>query len=268
MRRVAYGMLLCMLFCSLFIVAAGHPSLIPASRAQSDSQYSLQVGAWGDDASTGSMGVQAQIRTRIYAIHKPSSMEAFWVGENLNNDAFVQFGYILLPAGDYCAEGVVAGDEPNCIGGSVHVGVTDAIWFWEYYPNARVNNYYSGLGPSGSAGSNSTWHLYSIVPNSLDGWDFLLDGKKVSTVALHSWALSGDPVYAVAEEVTTSPVASGVLGPVEFRNLAYLKQDGWHQVTSLTGLAGCGISTPDCNIAIPYGVTVKGPDYMVAGTGM
>jgi hypothetical protein len=243
--------------------------LIEVSRTQSPSQYSLQVGAWGDDASIGSMGVRAEIRTRIYSIHKPSSVQAFWVGDDLNDGGFVQFGYVLLPAGGYCANGVVAAGRSSCIGGSVQIGANDSVWFWQYYPNrTRTNDYYSRLGPSGSAGSNGTWHCYSMVPNLKDGWDFLIDGQLVSTITFHSWALSRDPAYVVAEEVTSLPAASGTLGPVEFRNLAYLKQNGWHQVTSLSDLKGCGVSTPSCNITIPYGVSVIGPDHVALGTGM
>jgi len=101
------------------------------------------------------------------------------------------------------------------------------------------------------------------MPNRQGGWDFILDGKRVSSIALHSWAPSSDPVYIVAEEITSSPEGGGVLGSVEFRNLAYLKQDGWHQVAALNGLAGCGISRPSCHVSIPYEVAVRGSDYTI-----
>jgi hypothetical protein len=253
LRSVACAVLVSILLLSLFVVAAAQLSAIGASHMQSSPQYSLQVGAWGDYASTASMGVQAEIRTRTYLIHRPSLMAAFWVGENLDNGGFVQFGYVLQPAGKYCEMGVVANGQSRCVGGLVALGAIDASWFWEYYPNRdQIHDYYSGLGPSDSAGLNGTWHLYSIMPNRQGGWDFILDGKRVSSIALHSWAPSSDPVYIVAEEITSSPKGGGILASVEFRNLAYLKQDGWHQVAALNGLAGCGISRPSCDVSIPY----------------
>jgi hypothetical protein len=57
------------------------------------------------------------------------------------------------------------------------------------------------------------------------------------------------------------------LGPVEFRNLSYLEEDGWHRVDSLVSLKGCGMNT-SCNIENPYGVTAKGPNDIIAGSGI
>jgi ribosomal protein S27AE len=70
----------------------------------------------------------------------------------------------------------------------------------------------------------------------------------------------------VAEETTDSPVL-GTLGPVEFRNLAYLAPDGWHLVDTLTGLRGCG-ALSDCSIQNAYGVVSVGPNDIVAGSNV
>jgi hypothetical protein len=69
----------------------------------------------------------------------------------------------------------------------------------------------------------------------------------------------------VAEKVTLS-IAPGNLGPVEFRNLAYLKQDGWHNTTALYALVGCGVN-PVC-ITNPYGVSLESADQIIAGSGL
>jgi hypothetical protein len=92
----------------------------------------------------------------------------------------------------------------------------------------------------------------------------MLDGRKVSGTSFHSWAVSIDPVHVVAEKVSYLAVDDD-LGPVEFRNLAYLKEDGWHQVAGLTVLAGCGVTAPNCDVSMPY--SVEGSNYVVIGTG-
>jgi hypothetical protein len=69
----------------------------------------------------------------------------------------------------------------------------------------------------------------------------------------------------VAEKVTLS-IAPGSLGPVEFRNLAYLKEDGWHNSTALYALVGCGVN-PVC-ITNPYGVSLESANQIIAGSGL
>ena len=246
-----------------FTVVLVHLPLKAETHSQSH-QYSFQVGVWGDNASRGNTGVGAEIRTRTGLIHHQFSAEAFWVGDNLEDGGFVQFGYVLQPAGNYCVYGVVSNGYPDCVGGLVLLRGTEATWFWEYFPNRNViDTYYAGLGPSGSAGLNGTWHQYVILPNSVDGWDFMLDGRKVSTTSVHSWAVSIDPVYVVAEEVT-SFVVSINSKPFEFRNLTYLKQGGWHQVAEFTALEGCGVTNPTCSVPISFDVSVKALTYLRA----
>ena len=101
-----------------------------------------------------------------------------------------------------------------------------------------------------------------------NGWNFVLDGQTIWSFNNFKVERSRDPACLAAEEVTNSPSASGSLGPVEFRNLSYLDQNYfWNQVTSLTAISGCGGLNPNCGIIIPYGVTVLGPNNIVAGTG-
>jgi hypothetical protein len=87
-------------------------------------------------------------------------------------------------------------------------------------------------------------------------------------------ALSSDHVFVAAEksfqsaqstQFTQSP-SPGPLGPVKFRNVAYLKQDGWHQVTALYAIVDC-CENPNC-IPIPYGVAAVGPNHIIAGTSI
>lgn len=233
---------------------------IPTARAQVE--FNLQVGAIAENGSIGNVGVRAQIRTHIYDVSKPDLADAFWVGNNMENGSFIQFGYILQP-GPYCLTGKVVGDHINCRGRTEVIGVSDARWFWEYWPNASNPIFYFDTGPNQSAGAEGSWHSYEIEPNQQNGWSFILDGQQIDNFSVH-WARSKDPAYMVAEKVTLSPVP-GTLGPVEFRSLAYLEQDGWHNATALYALVGCGVN-PVC-IQNPYGVAAESANEIVAGSG-
>lgn len=234
------------------------------SLAEAQAQYSLQVGAWGDSASKGNMGVQAEIRTKLYGVYQPDMSDAFWVGNNLDNGAFIQFGFEIDP-GYYCLRGEFIGGQNSCTAGAEQFGTSDARWFWEYWPNGHGTDYYYGSGLAESAGPNGTWHTYAILPNVANTWDFVLDGQPVDYVSF-AWTHSNDSVFVAAEKITSSSVRPGVLGPVEFRNVTYLKEDGWHYVDSLYVLRGCGYAL-SCPPDIPYGVQLLGPNYIIAGTG-
>lgn len=229
-------------------------------------QFALQVGAWGDDASKGNMGVQVEIRTHIYNAG-PSAFDYFWVGDNLDSGAFIQFGY-SFESGYYCLRGQIIGGRVTCTGNSEQIASFDARWQWQYWPNIKGEDFYYGIGPANSAGAEGTWHVYSIMPNVENSWTFVLDGQPVDSV-FFAWTRSKDPAYAVAEKVTSSG-QFGSLGPVEFRNLAYLSDKtgvlAWHTVNSLYAIRGCAVNTV-CNFEIPYGVTLLGPNHIAAGSG-
>ncbi len=229
--------------------------------------YNIQIGAWGDDASRGNTGVGVEIRTSIFPLAGQDSGDSFWVGDNLQNGAFIQFGYLIQAPGYYCLYGDTVGDDTTCLGSSDNIGSGDVRWFWEYWPNPEIIAFYLGIGPANSAGPDGTWHRYQIWPNVANGWDFVLDGQPVTSFDEFKVTNSKDPAFFIAEEVTTSPSASGSLGPVEFRNLSYLTDNYvWQQVTSLSAISACGIISPNCGI-IPYGVTASGPNDIIAGTG-
>jgi hypothetical protein len=234
-----------------------------ANTAKAENQYWFQVGAWGDDASAGNMGVQAQIRTHSYGVYPPDSTDAFWVGDNLDSGAFIQFGYAIEP-GILCGKGQLVGGKNTCTGRTYRYGTSDAHWFWQYWPGAHGEDYYYASGTLNSAGVNGTWHNYTIAPDVAGGWSFVLDGRTVDRLPFAS-TTSRSAVFVVAEKVTASS-KPGVLGPVEFRGLGYLKDGGWHLVNELYVLRGCGLGT-DCAPPIPYGVDLHGPNDIIAGSG-
>jgi len=225
-------------------------------------KYSPQVGAWGDSASIGNMGAQVEIRTHIYEA-KPPDLDYFWVGDNLQNGAFIQFGYSFEP-GNMCLRGEGIGQSFDCSGGSDMLGSADGRWEWQYWPNATGSVFYLGRGTANSAGPDGSWHNYSIVPNSEGDWSFHLDGKQVASIPF-AWTNSIKAAYLVAEK-STDNIDFGQLGPVEFQNLSYLTPDCWHSVTSLTAIVGHAVNTE--NVTNPYGVQLLGPNHVVAGSNI
>lgn len=234
---------------------------VPLS-GSSVTQRNFHVGASGDDASKESLGVRAEIRTQIY---DAPAFNYFYVAIDLSNGTSVNFGYILYP-GAWCLRGTTTGDNFACLGPSETIGV-EARWEFQYISNWNENYYL--IGPRGSAGANGTWHQYSIIPSSDRAWSFALDGREVANIP-YAVTKSMDPVRVAAEAVTTLG-APNRLGPVEFRNLSYLKEDGWHEVTSLTAHIWCSTSSNSygsCDEGLPYGVSVMGPNYVAMGSGM
>ena len=222
--------------------------------------YSPQAGAWGDDSSQHNLGVRAEIRTNIYNADN-GTFDYFWVGDNLANGAFIQFGYAYEP-GNYCLKMHEVNNTGNCDDKIEHISKNDARWQWQYWPNGSLNDFFYGIGSANSVGENGTWHTYAVVPDG-DGWSFVLDNQHVGNISAKP-VQSRDPVYVVVEESTNS-THFGELGPVEFRNVAYLQGGGWHMVDSLTSLHGCA-SLSDCSVENPFGAVAIGPNHIIAGS--
>jgi hypothetical protein len=236
---------------------------ISVQPAHAPLRYSLQVGARGDANSVNNMGLRAEIRTHIYHVNSPDA-DSFWVGDNLVDGAFIQFGYSIEPPGNYCSNAEMGAGIPfTCPGGYQTVNGSEPLWVWTYFPVSTSNHFYYGVGRSGLAEVNGTWHLYSLMADAHGGWSFLIDGHQVATASFPS-RNSSDQASFVAEK--TGSTTPGPLGPVEFRNLGYLQQDGWHQVTALYAIVNCGANA-SC-IQIPYGVSLVGPNHIIAGTSI
>jgi hypothetical protein len=226
-----------------------------------ENELSIQVGARGDDASRGNLGVRTEIRTHLYRAI-PAVLDYFWVGTILLNGAFVQFGYSFEP-GYFCLKGSLLEGDSKCAGDFALLSDTDARWQWQYWPNAYGKDFYYEIGPMSSAGLNGTWHQYSIVAGSNHSVVFVLDQEQVAKMGFQLQP-SEEPPMIVAEKVTASNEL-GDLGPVEFRNLEYLEEDGWHAVDSLVSLNSCGINT-SCTVENAYGVSSEGPNQIIAGS--
>ena len=186
--------------------------------------------------------------------------------DGLGVTGLIQFGYVYEP-GDFCLSGQTVGGKFTCVGKSDHVGGSDPRWEWQYWHNAYSNDFSYGTGPANSVELNGTWHKYTIEPNAGGGWSFILDGREVGSVT-DAWTRSKAPAYFVAEKGSDT-ASFGPLGPIEFRNLAYLEDDRWHNMTSLHARVACSAnSPPNCKSSILYGVMSEGAGVVIVGSGI
>ena len=236
---------------------------VSSVRAEVQGQPSYQVGALGDDASRSNLGVAVQIQTHSYDSY-PGAFDYFWVGNNLADGSFVQFGYSIEP-GTYCLKGASIAGKYSCFGSSEQILDFDARWQWQYWPDREGHDFYYQIGPAGSGGANGTWHEYKIVSGSNNSWTFEFDHTPLSTLNVHAQT-SSDPAYITAEKSAISSSLVENLGPVEFANLSYLTPNGWHPVDSLVSFTNCGQS-PACS-GNPYGIESLRQNLMIAGSGV
>jgi hypothetical protein len=240
----------------------------PSTIAISQQEVSYQVGAVGDYASLGSLGVEAEIQTNAYKFPVGVSVEErsdyFYVGSDLANGGFIQFGYALNP-GQLCLAGFQKSGKVTCTGTVDSVGNGDARWEWQYWPSVNGTDFYAGTGFRNSAGANGIWHKYSLLPaaNS-SGWVFAFDGAPVGEIDFAP-SVSSSSVFIYAEQLTSLKLAS--LGPVEFRNISYLTNGGWKPVVALYASIGCG-ALETCTQPNPYGVEGLGSGVVIVGSNI
>jgi hypothetical protein len=224
-------------------------------------ETTFKVGAWGDDASRSNLGVQVEIETHAYSTPQ-NTLNYFWVGDDLSDGSFIQFGYSLEP-GTYCLRGAILAGVFTCQGPTELILNSDARWQWQYWPDRSKPNFYYEIGPPGSAGPNATTHQYSISPSASNTWGFMVDGGTVEATTFPI-SPSIDPAFIVAEGSATNE--SQPLGPVRFGGLSYFDGARWKLVDSLIALSYCGISVA-C-VANQYGAISIGPDSILAGSGI
>jgi hypothetical protein len=228
--------------------------LLIITRPVSANPYWFQVGANADIGSVNVTGASVEIRTHVPSLNSPQapagSSTLFWVGLNLPNDAFIQVGYRCPQSTGY----------PQ--------------WFWEYFPPGTASSgagFAKGSNPDeeGQVGPDGSWHTY-LLQSSGNTWYTYVDDVQVGSYNLGVPNSGGNTPYAVAEvnDVVTTNI---ILGPAEFRNLAYRDINSmWHNVSAATGYIGLGAGsgTLPSGESIPYGLRVLGPSDWLAGSGL
>lgn len=229
---------------ALFIIVL----LIATQPVSATPPYSFQVGVKADIGSVNVTGASVQIMTHGPQPN-PQGQTAFWVGLYLSNNAFIQVGYLMWAS---------TGGYPQR--------------FWEYFPSnttSQGGGTFQGDFEGDEVGPNGTWYTYSLQSNG-NVWSAYINGVLDGSVYLGTANSGGNTPYAVAETPGTLTTHI-ILGPAEFRNLAYRDTNSvWHNVSAATGYIGYAVGSGrlPADESFPYGLQVLGVNDWLAGSGL
>ena len=229
---------------ALFIIVL----LIATRPVSATPPYWFQVGVKADIGSVNVTGASVQIMTHGPQPN-PQVDTSFWVGLYLSNNAFIQVGYVMWAS---------TGGYPQR--------------FWEYFPPGTASQgggAFHGDFDGDEVGPNGTWYTYSLQ-SSGNVWYAYVNGVLDGSVDLGTANSGGNAPRAIAE-VEDAYTTNLILGPAEFRNLAYRDTNNlWHNVSAATGSIGYGVGsgTLPLNEKIPYGLQVLGVNDWLAGSGL
>ncbi len=225
-------------------------------------QYWFQTGVRGSDNASFNSGAGVLIQTI-----KPQNVSygsfGYWIGENLNNGAFLQAGYIINNQSGYY--------PTNC---TVSLGCTSNIyiqrgqpsWFWEYFPaNYSGSKFYGMLGGNNTAGRNGSFNDYSFMADG-NTWNIYMNGVPIGSVDLGTSSSGANPPTAFSE-YADGENNSVFMPTVRFKNLMFYKNGKFYLVPEGYAFIGYGkgsVSTLSNN----YGVNEIGNfvDYFETGS--
>ena len=225
-------------------------------------EYWFQSGARGDLGSSFNSGASVQIQTIVPQAVDSGSM-AFWVGENLQNDAFIQVGYVLENQTGYYPTNCT---QLGCTGRTL-LNAGDAEWFYEYFLPGDSSTFLGSIGPTGSAGANGSFNTYSFrsIGNT---WYFFLNNRSIGSANLGT-SSSGSQFPVAVGEVANTSSARTHMEKVIFANLSAYVQGGFLPVSTGYGVINYG-SGSRTDIPNPYGVQEIGNrvNYFSVGSGL
>ncbi|MGC9205348.1 MAG: hypothetical protein ACP5FN_03705 [Candidatus Micrarchaeia archaeon] len=227
-----------------------------------NAEYWFQFGARSGSDSAFNNGASVQIQT-ITPQNSSSGSIGFWLGENLDNGAFLQVGYLIENAsGSYpslCTTSGCTNDE--------YLKAGDAEWFYEYFPPGYNGGFLGAIGPDGSAGLNGTFNTYSFYSIG-DTWYFEINGKVVGSANLGT-STSGAEMPVAFGEVANTSSSSNYIRQVIFANLSAYKYGMYFPAATGYNYIGYGVGSKK-NIKNPYGVEELGNrvNYFAVGSGL
>jgi hypothetical protein len=239
LRHGIFGLLI-VLFIVVVLIATRPVSAAPP--------YWFQVGVRADIGSVNVTGASVEIMTHGPQ-RNPQVNTSFWVGLRLPNNAFIQVGYVMWAS---------TGGYPQR--------------FWEYFPPntaSQPDGPFQGDFEGDEVGPNGTWYTYSFQSNG-NVWSAYVNGVLEGSVDLGIANSGGNTPYALAE-VEDAYTTNIILGPAEFRNLAYRDTNYvWHNVSTASGYIGYGVGSGKLPSRenIPYGLRVLGVNDWLAGSGL
>ena len=227
------------------------------------SQFWFQSGATSSFSGINNNGSQVYIQTTTQNYPKYGSF-AFWIGETLKNNAFVQIGYEIPNQ-----SGVYKNDcTPSGCSSFVNLSAGKATWFWEYFPAGYDgNNFYGNIGPDGSAGGNGIFNLYTFKSQG-NIWYMFFNNKLIGSVNLNS-STSGDYTPAAFAEYADALNNTNNMNLVKFKNFSFFNQTIVKTVGQGLVYIGYGKNS-QTNMHNPYGVAevANTVDYFEVGSGL
>ncbi len=226
------------------------------------SQYWFQSGVIANGTASNNSGISVQIET-IYGQNITNGSIAFWVGENLQNGAFVQVGYAVeSKTGEY---------PNNCTSGGcsskIYMEAGKPYWFFEYFRSTNSEQSFYGGFSNVSLGSNGTFNTYSVSP---DGtlWKAYLNGKLLGSVNAGVPDSGNNAPYVVGEYANASTNQTYMI-PVRFRNFSVYLNGREVSVPGAYSYVGYGVSSKEALIN-KYGVEELNneSDYFEVGSGL
>ncbi len=222
----------------------------------------LQSGAMGGADSAYNYGASASIQT-VYQNISMGSL-GFWIGENLDNGAFVQIGYEIVNQSAYYPTYC---DTGGC-NGSAYIKAGVPTWFWEYFPaSSNESNFYGGIGSNASAGTDGIFNTYSFR-SSGNTWYFYFNGQSVGSVDLGT-ASSGRNSPSALAEITNTDTNAFVMKTVQFKDAAFYNGDRYVPLPSAYSNIGYGKDSIK-TVTNTYGVQEVGRNinYFETGSGL
>lgn len=234
-------------------------SVLPAAFGQ----YWFQSGVRGGSSAAYNNGASVYIQT-VEPQNVGIGAFGFWVGETLQNGAFLQVGYEVPNSSGYYPRECSAG---GC-NGTVYLAAGYPTWFWEYFPAGYSgSNFYGGIGSNDSVGANGTVNHYWFTGNG-NVWTFYVNNESVGSVDLGA-SSSGDHSPVAYAELAGAIGNTQVMAPVVFKNLSYYKYGSFNLLPEGYSYIGYGIGS-ETVLGNPYGVVGLGgmADLFKIGSGV
>lgn len=225
-------------------------------------QYWYQYGVRAGPTSNHNSGAAVTIQTITPQFSKSGSL-GYWVGENLDNGAFLQVGYVIEnESGMYPSFCDLSGCKNY-----QQINAGDAQWFYEYFPSGYDGGFLGELGPAGSVGVNGTFHRYAFYVSG-SKWNFAVDGQIVGSVSLGTQS-SGVGIPVAFGEVANTTGVSSDISQIIFSNLSFYQSGSFKPVQEGLSYIGYGVGSKNDKLN-PYGVVEVGNrvNYFAVGSGL
>lgn len=228
-----------------------------------NAQYWFQSGIRAGNGASLNNGAAVTIQTIVPQKTSGVGSFGFWVGEDIQNGAFLQVGYLIEPQTglypSYCS-------QTSCKN-NTNIKAGAAEWFYEYFPTGYSGSFLGGIGTDSSVGVNGTFNRYSFYSIGTK-WYFLFNGNTVGSVDLGASSSGANPPLAFGEIANTTDNKS-YMKPVIFSNLSSYQNGVPFPVGQGFAYVGYGEGSKK-NLPNPYGVTVLGnrTNYFQVGSGL